>query len=247
MASAADRDRVQPPEQPLWIAPALAAVAGSVDGIGYLLLYKLFTSHMSGNTVAVTVLAARGEWGEVCRHTVPIFAFFAGAAVGFTLVAAPVLRNSRRIFSSVAAVEALLLGAFLLVGRPVELWTAALPAAAMGLQNAMLRRVAQRGIRTTFITGMLTNAAQSLVGFLVSLLARNGRRRKHYADLLLYAALYAAFAAGGIAGAAIELARGSSALLLPIAGLLLLIVYDLRSHANARALLNRARFGEFIK
>lgn len=123
--------------------------------------------------------------------------------------------------------EALLLVAFLLVAGFPQLWTAALPAAAMGLQNAMLRRVSQRRIRTTFITGMLTNTMQELVGIVAALFARDGRRSKHCRDFLVYAVICITFAAGGLAGASIELAYGSIALLLPIVGLAILIACDL--------------------
>ncbi len=43
------------------LALVLASVAGGVDAIGWLTLDHLFTAHMSGNTVNMTVHVALGD------------------------------------------------------------------------------------------------------------------------------------------------------------------------------------------
>lgn len=84
----------------------------------------------------------------------------------------------------------------------------------MGVQNAMLRRVGHHSVRTTFITGMLTNTAQALV-------------ERKFADFAFYGGIWLCFAIGGIVAAFIELRYGTIALLLPLSGLAVLIVRDL--------------------
>jgi uncharacterized membrane protein YoaK (UPF0700 family) len=210
-----------------WIALALSAIAGSVDGVGYLLLSHVFTSHMSGNTVALTIDVAWGHWRAAWRHFEPIVTFFVGVLLG--LLAAEVLmrRGFLRIFAVISGIEALLLIVFLLLAHPVRQWMVLWPASAMGMQNALLRRVGNRSVRTTFITGMLATTANKLASALVSALERGHDTREHFQAFLSYAAIWICFAAGGIVSAFTELRQGTSAMVIPIAGLALMIAYDL--------------------
>lgn len=214
-------------EEYSWLALALAGVAGSVDGIGYLLLYHVFTSHMSGNTVAMTMHVAGGNWPEAWRRFQPIVAFFCGIVAGLALTDALVRLKVARMFGVVAGSELVLLVIFFALARPPQQWMVVLPAAAMGVQNAMLRRVGHHRVRTTFITGMLTNTAQGLVDSVVSVFSRNGKTREHFADFIFYGGIWFCFAGGGIVGAFIDQRYGPVALLLPIAGLGTLIALDM--------------------
>jgi len=47
-----------------WIALSLAIIGGFVDAVGYLALFRLFTAHMRGNTVAGGADLAQQEWSE---------------------------------------------------------------------------------------------------------------------------------------------------------------------------------------
>lgn len=197
-----------------WIALALAAIAGAVDGIGYLLLYHVFTSHMSGNTVAMMIQVASGNWREAWRHVEPIVVFFLGILAGIVLTDVLTARRVSRMFAIVVSLEFVLLVVFLLIAHPPQQWMVVWPASAMGVQNAMLRRVGHHSVRTTFITGMLTNTAQALV-------------ERKFADFAFYGGIWLCFAIGGIVAAFIELRYGTIALLLPLSGLAVLIVHDL--------------------
>ena len=42
----------------------LAFTAGFVDAVGYIVLFQIFTAHMSGNTVAMCVHFSRQNWAE---------------------------------------------------------------------------------------------------------------------------------------------------------------------------------------
>jgi uncharacterized membrane protein YoaK (UPF0700 family) len=210
-----------------WIALALALIAGSTDGIGYLLLAHVFTSHMSGNSVAMTIYVASSNWRESWRHFEPIVFFFGGIVAG--LVMSDVMTEIKllRMFSVVAGMEIVLLIAFLFLSRPPRQWMVVFPAFAMGIQNAMLRRVGHHRVRTTFVTGMLTNAAQGLVDSVRAYAAREKDAREKVQDYIFYSGIWALFAGGGICGAAIELRHGSVALWLPVGLLGILIACDL--------------------
>lgn len=208
------------------MALALAAIAGAVDGIGYLLLYHIFTSHMSGNTVAMTLYVARGDWHEAWRHIEPIVVFFVAICAGIALTDALIAQRVTRMFAVIASLEVALLVTFLLLAHPAQQWMVIWPASAMGVQNAMLRRMGSRSVRTTFVTGMLTNTAQGLVESVQALFARSNEARSKFADFAFYGGVWLCFAAGGISGAFVELAHGPAALLLPISGLAALIARD---------------------
>ncbi len=212
-----------------WIALALAAIAGAVDGIGYLLLYHVFTSHMSGNTVAMMLYVADGNWHEAWRHIEPIVIFFFGIIGGIALTDVLVALRIARMFAIVAGLEFVLLALFYAFAHPPQQWMVVWPAAAMGVQNAMLRRVGHHRVRTTFITGMLTNTAQGLVEGVRALVSRSSEAHAKLADVAFYGGIWLCFACGGILAAFIALAHGSAALLLPLSGLALLIGYDLIS------------------
>lgn len=209
-----------------WIALAMAAIAGAVDGIGFLLLFHVFTSHMSGNTVAMMIYVANGNWHEAWRHIEPIVIFFCGIVAGIALTDVLVARRVTRTFAVVACVELALLIVFVALAHPAQQWMVVWPASAMGIQNAMLRRVGHYKVRTTFVTGMLTNTAQGLVESVQALYRRSGEAREKAADFAFYGGIWLCFAVGGITAAVTELHYGSVALLLPIVGLAVLIARD---------------------
>lgn len=210
-----------------WIALALALIAGSTDGIGYLLLAHIFTSHMSGNSVAMTIHVASGNWREAWRHFEPIVVFFAGIVAGLALTDVLTGTKITRMFSFVAGLEVAMLIAFLFLARPPQQWMVVFPAGAMGIQNAMLRRVGHHRVRTTFVTGMITNAAQGLVDTVRAYAGRKKHAGENLRDFFFYGGIWVLFAGGGICGAAIELAYGTVALWLPVAALLTLIACDI--------------------
>lgn len=212
-----------------WLALALAAIAGAVDGIGYLLLYHVFTSHMSGNTVAMMIYVANGNWREAWRHVEPIVIFFAGIVAGITITDMLVNLRVARIFAILTGLEFVLLVVFFALAHPPRQWMVVWPASAMGVQNAMLRRIGHHRVRTTFVTGMLANTALGLVETVQALTARTNDARKKFADFLLYGGIWLCFACGGIVAAFVALRYGTIALLLPLSGLAALIVYDLIS------------------
>lgn len=210
-----------------WIALALATIAGATDGIGYLLLAHIFTSHMSGNTVALTLHAAQGNWKETWRHLEPIVVFFAGIVVGLSVTDALTAAKVRRSFTIIAGMEAALLLAFVLLAHPARQWMVVFPAGAMGIQNAMLRRVGHHRVRTTFVTGMLTNTAQGLVDTVRATFSHDPEANRKLRDFFFYGSIWVLFAGGGICGAVIELNFGPVALWLPLAALVVLIAIDL--------------------
>src|SRR5882672_1416111 len=68
------------------LACALSALAGYVDGIGYLHLGGLFVSFMSGNSTRMGVSLAQGQWLAAAEALGLIVLFVIGAAGGSLIV-----------------------------------------------------------------------------------------------------------------------------------------------------------------
>ena len=77
----------------------VSRVGGFVDAVGYLVLFNLFTAHMSGNSVAMTVHAGEGNWAAALYRGFPIPLFLAGVVVGALLSEAPFRRGMRSTFA----------------------------------------------------------------------------------------------------------------------------------------------------
>src|ERR1700748_3070155 len=70
----------------LVLACALSALAGYVDGIGFLHLGGLFVSFMSGNSTRLGVALAEAHWPNVLQAIGLISLFVAGAASGSLII-----------------------------------------------------------------------------------------------------------------------------------------------------------------
>src|SRR6202158_4049604 len=68
------------------LACALSALAGYVDGIGFLHLGGLFVSFMSGNSTRMGVSLAQGHWLNAIEALGLIALSVAGAAAGSLIV-----------------------------------------------------------------------------------------------------------------------------------------------------------------
>lgn len=171
-----------PVEQSRGFASVLAGVGGFVDASGFLVLFGLFTAHMSGNSTGLGVALGTGDWPTALERGFVIPVFVAATAAGVAWIESRTRRARTavardRAIASVLGAEVVALAVFMVTGatlgrRPeFAIDTAAFfvvgtaAAAAMGLQNAALRRVNVESVHTTFVTGMLTEAAVGLVSW----------------------------------------------------------------------------------
>jgi uncharacterized membrane protein YoaK (UPF0700 family) len=174
----------------IWAALLLAWVAAFSDAIGFLVLQQLGASFMSGNSMAMGVALGRLDWPSVLQRGLPILAFFLGNLLGFLVLMQVRRWGIRSPFAVVFGLEALCLLAFLLLGThaleggiirtsPSGIFAACvvLLTLAMGLQTATVRRAAGQGVRTTFVTGVLSDWAHLLTEYLSWL--RQQPRKQH--------------------------------------------------------------------
>ena len=208
----------------------LAFVAGAINAGGFLAVQR-YTSHMTGIVSAMADDLVLGQLAMVLAGGAFLFAFIAGAGTTAILVNWARGHGLHGEFALPVLVEAALLLVFGMLGANlntlVELFvptTVLLLCFIMGLQNAIITKISRAEIRTTHMTGVVTDLGIEL-GRLVYWNRRvrdDGPVRADRDRLLVLGSILALFMAGGIVGALAFKAIGYSAVL-PIAALLVAI------------------------
>ena len=154
------------------LAVSLAWIGGFVDADGFIVLVRMFTSNMTGNTALLGAQLVVGNWDEAFNAGFAILMFLFGCILSGLLTTGGKRLGIKSIYSLALSVEVLLLAAFLVgtqyflpaVQYPYLLLLA-LPCLAMGLQNATITQIAGTVVRTTHVTGVLTDLGLETVNF----------------------------------------------------------------------------------
>jgi uncharacterized membrane protein YoaK (UPF0700 family) len=153
----------------------LTVVTGLVDAVS-VLGFGVFTANMTGNVFFLGFALAGAPGFSIARSLTSLVAFLAGAAIGGRICVALASASRRRWLLTLAACEAVLLFAAALASIDLDIRSATpasrlyavivLTAAAMGLRNATVRRLAIPDLTTTVVTLTLTGLAadSSLAG-----------------------------------------------------------------------------------
>lgn len=197
---------------PAWIllgGTLLAACAGCINAAGLIGLHHQALSHMSGTAAIFGAELARGQ-REAALHALWVLSFFfLGCVLSGVLVRNAVLHLGRRYGLALLCESALLFAAtyLLLNGQAAGDLLAAM---ACGLQNAMATSYSGAIIRTTHITGIITDLG----------LAAGAALRRDPVDRRragLYALLALGFVGGSVLGGLGYVALGFRTLLFPAA------------------------------
>lgn len=147
---------------------SLAFVAGAANAGGFLAVGQ-YTSHMSGIVSSLADNVALGDAGLVVSGLTSLLSFLVGAAVSAILINWGRRRRLRSMYATPLAVEAIFLLCFGLLGSNLEHNRVLfVPAAVcvlcfvMGLQNAMITKISRAEIRTTHVTGLVTDVGIEL-------------------------------------------------------------------------------------
>ncbi len=173
------------------LACALSALAGYVDGIGFIHLGGLFVSFMSGNSTRLGVSIAELDWKAALEAIGLIVVFVFGAACGSVIVLGGGDRRTAWLLLTEAALlaAAALLSSFGLHGVAVGIL-----ALAMGLENSVFQVQGGAGLGLTYVTGALVK-----VGQLIVVAFRGGGRWEWLPNLVLWASLVIGSIAGALA------------------------------------------------
>lgn len=142
---------------------SLAFVAGATNAGGFLAV-RQYTSHMSGIVSAIADQTALGDIRLVLAGVGSLASFLVGAGCSAVLVNWGRRRGLQSQYVLPLLVEAALLLLFGLLGSHLALWeaffmpvTVILLCFIMGLQNAMITKLSGAEIRTTHMTGIVTD------------------------------------------------------------------------------------------
>lgn len=203
----------------------LTAVTGVIDAVSVLTLGHVFVANMTGNIVFLGFAIARAPGFSLSSSLVALVAFLAGAAFAGWAMGRSAADRALLLRSFVLA-EVLFIAAALAVaagvgepfGQAGEAVIAALLAVAMGLQNAVVRRIAVPDLTSTVLTMTLVGLAADASSFRID--AALLRRLSAVATMLLGALVGAVIVLHGSAVGALAVAVG----LLVVAELALTLV-----------------------
>ena len=189
----------------------MAFVAGAVNAGGFLAIAR-YTSHMSGIISAIGDDLALNKFISVLGGISLLLSFLLGAATTAIIVNWGHRRKIRSEFALPLLVEAVLLLAFGLVGANLNLYLPlTVPAIAlllcfvMGLQNAIVTKASKAEIRTTHMTGVITDIGIELGKMIYWNRSKDANKqglvKANIEKLKTHAFIFGMFLVGGIIGA----------------------------------------------
>jgi uncharacterized membrane protein YoaK (UPF0700 family) len=184
----------------------LAAAAGYVNTL-VLALGAPPVTHLTGTISRLSSDLGNGDFADARFVAGLAVAFVVGAVLSGVIIGSSTLRLGRRYGLAILLESALLALAAATIERSLPAG-AMLAASAAGLQNAMASSYRSLIIRTTHVTGVLTD-----IGFQIGQLL-GGHRIERWRFALL-GMLLAAFVTGGVLGAIAYLNLGSDGLWVP--------------------------------
>ena len=187
----------------------LAFVAGAINAGGFLAV-KQYTSHVTGMVSSLADNLALGQMGLVVDAAVGVLSFLLGAMCCAIMVNFARRRQLSSEYALPLLLEASLILCFGLLGAQLSTFegllipfTVVLLCFIMGLQNAIATKLSNAVIRTTHMTGIVTDLGIEL-GKLIYWNQNPDHPLKVRADrkrMVVLAGLLLAFTTGGIAGA----------------------------------------------
>lgn len=227
----------------LQLAALLALNAGVLNSVGFVAV-SVYTSHMTGLTAMVADHLVLGGTAIVVVGLLGLTTFLAGAAACAVLFNWGRRRHLRGRYANVLVLEAVLILLFGLLAEELawqhrELVFVSVLCFTMGMQNAIITKISGAQIRTTHVTGMVTDIG-------IELGKLSYRHRSQDLDpvvadprkLGMLAMLVGLFFAGGVVGAVGYLEIGF-ATLIPLALVLLAaaaapLAADVRAQSRVR-------------
>ncbi|MES2207359.1 MAG: YoaK family protein [Pseudomonadota bacterium] len=187
---------------------ALAFVAGLMNAGGFLVL-RQYTSHMTGTLSSIADMAFLNEWDVVYKGIGVILCFILGSM--FTTICIILGRDSQRHsqYALPLIIEAGLLIVFSFVGFLSHCSVVDclyllmfLLSFVMGMQNAVITKISKAEVRTTHVTGTVTDIGIGIGWWLLSRFKGVALNPKFSLDKLQFnTILVCLFFLGGWAGA----------------------------------------------
>jgi uncharacterized membrane protein YoaK (UPF0700 family) len=166
----------------------LSMVGGYVDTAGFIMLYGLFTAHVTGDMITAAAVMTQGSdtgaWVRLAM--IPVFI----VTVGFiTLFTRGIRRRGAATLAPLLGLMTLALAGFGAAGYYLQPYATradalavgvigGLGVAAMGIQNALMKGALRSFAQTTLMTGNLTQFTIDLTDFLFPTISRDNPRER---------------------------------------------------------------------
>ena len=218
------------PQTDLKLGSVLAFVAGAANAGGFLAVGQ-YTSHMTGVLSSVADNLVLGQLAMAAVGVAALLAFLTGAMTTAWLVNWGLRRQLRSAFGLPLLLEGVALLLFGLFGAAINLHvtlfmplTVLLLCYTMGLQNAVITKISRAEIRTTHLTGLVTDLGIELGKALyINRHASELPVQANWDKLGLQAKLIGGFFGGAVAGA-LGFKHWGYVTTVPLAAVLLLLV-----------------------
>ncbi|WP_285130796.1 YoaK family protein [Leclercia adecarboxylata] len=186
----------------LWLATS----AGLLNAIA-LGAFGFFPSHMTGNTSQFSSEVSSTDLNDIIFFATIILSFVTGAIIARIIVLWGIIQNVRLIFCQVLFIEGLLLAGVSLyemyfhtftTNREIIVFLCGL----MGIHNSTSTQLSGGRVRSTHITGTLTDAGISLASVVVAMLRRDYSKdtAAQRSQFKTHLTTLFSFITGGIAG-----------------------------------------------
>lgn len=213
-------------------AAVLALSAGLINAVAFSGFSHNAVTHITGTVTRSAIALSSGDFTAYFLSTGLIMAFGAGAIISGVIIGNEHLRLGRRYGLALLLESGLLVLSYFLFTRGIregELFASA----ACGLQNAMVATYSGNAIRTTHMTGVVSDLG-SLIGNFIA------RRRVDGRQFLLLSIVFVHFYIGGMIGTTLFQTFSFGAILVP-AGLTLVtgtayFLYRVHKHLRLQPL-----------
>jgi uncharacterized membrane protein YoaK (UPF0700 family) len=202
------------PRRNVQLAVVLTLVAGIINSVGFVAV-AVYTSHMTGLTATFADHLVLGGVRVAALAATGVICFGAGSMACAIVFNWARRRHLNSRYANVLVLEAILILAFgsiagILGGKPGDFLVVSVLCLSMGLQNAIITKISDAQIRTTHVTGMVTDVGIEL-GKLIYRNRSTGYGPPVVADrkkLAMLSLLISTFILGGIIGTGGYLALG---------------------------------------
>jgi uncharacterized membrane protein YoaK (UPF0700 family) len=184
---------------PAWVLVGgawLAFTAGFVNAIAFLGAAHTGLTHMSGQLTQVSLTLREGNLLATANAAAMVAAFFVGAVLSGAIIRSSELSKASRRYGFALLLEAGFLFTAALLGARGSSWSPHFVAMSAGMQNALATSYSGAVIRTTHMTGIITDLGLLLGHALRGQTAEWGRIK------LLSLLLFSFFFGGALGGVA---------------------------------------------
>ena len=224
------------------LASYLALIAGFVNSGGFVLL-GTFTSHVTGSIGRLANDLARRHLGAATLAGTFVVAFCVGAFVASLLIESG-RRRASRAYGLALFVECAALAAFAIIAAYARFESArsidaeaAILCFAMGVQNSLVTNLSGAVVRTTHLTGVVTDLGIDAARWYYWFVSRRTETelvRPSLVKTVLLLTILLSFTVGAIAGALFTMEFGPLAMMAPSVALLVASLYALTEHRRRR-------------